>query len=413
MGYNDDDSRELHYDCTTYTDVRVHSSIAAWIALAAVSYATAKNLWGDDRRLRYPGRLVTCFGGAILLFDLCLASSWLMGFKQLDWGKKSHYHFYHDDDDEQFWFQACNVQGSIVQFSLTCTAAYCTWLSVAFFNVVQDRFTLNRVIVETGDVKRNRLNREIKTHAFILIGSAGVAAFTAFNGDIGANAGIIACWIQGGSQDGQNKQIYYFYVWMIIAVGVSMVFSGFAIVQLRRVLRSAGNGDMWSQRHRPLRRVVYGHLSWAVSTVAVISIPIAEFIYSTYGTCELATVNAALFGVYFLFDYSVAPYLLERMFERIRESTASIDDSRSDYRSISGGISHGFMSAHGNSSNSSHAFRSAGSSSLGASSLGSSLLQSDHSGVVANSAHDSAGSEPQSMLTCLTEEETQNTVSIL
>jgi hypothetical protein len=170
---------------------------------------------------------------------------------------------------------------------------------------------------------------------------------------------------------------------------------------------------MWSQRHRPLRRVVYGHLSWTVSTFAVFSIPIIKLFYSTSTTCELATINAASFGVYFLFDYSVAPYLLERMFERVRDSTSIDDSTRSDYRDISGGISHGFMSAYGNSSNSSHAFRSAGSSLLGTSSLGSSLLLSDHSSIVANPAHDSSGPEAQSMLTCLTEEETQNTVSIL
>jgi len=371
---HEDDTHEyvFEHECTTFHNVRMRVGIIACISVAASLYATIKNIWGDDRRLRYPGRLVTFYGAAILLFNLSMAISLPFGFKQLEWGKRSNSIANNegrdmDSSEAKFWFHACTVQGSLVQFSLSLTAAYSTWLSIAFYIVIRDRFTLNRVIVETRESQKN-LRQELAIHAAIISGSAGVSVFAAFNGDIGVNSGLVACWVEGYIHH-LDLQFYYFYIWMLLSVCGGLFFSIGATRRLWQVLNSAGSySARWSPLHRPLRRVVFGQVAWIFTTVFALTLGVVDFAFPpTVATCEAANINIAFFGVYYFVDYIAVPYLLDRVLERRIRGEQSVEGVGQHHQVIFTGVPEEYSQHEGSLSTPDSRSCSQLSSSLGAS----------------------------------------------
>jgi hypothetical protein len=323
---DDDDSHSLHrHECQTFTSVRVRTAAVAWVSVAAGAFATVQNVRLEKRR-RYPGRLVTIFGAAILLFNLTVAMGLVVDFKQLDWGRGSNYKYHYERDDErgdEQWYDVCTAQGVVVEFALVCCLCYACWLCLSFFNVIDQRLRLQRraLFNNASEDGRRALRREAALHSLIALLALGVGLVAAHNGDIVANSGIIACWVGGGTY----HQLYYYYIAMTLVLGVGLVHSAVATRRLWRVLRGAGPDDMWTAENRPLRRVVYGNIAWTFTTTFAVVVPLVDVVLDSKLTCELAQICTSMYGIFFLLCYSVVPAYLERIFERARVlSTASV-----------------------------------------------------------------------------------------
>jgi hypothetical protein len=308
-----DDEPTLHmHECTTYETNRKIIVVVSCVSVLAAAGATYRNAYVDDRRQRYPGRLVTCFGLSILLLNLTVALGWLIDFKQLDWGEESNYHYFYpyDDEGDSIYYNICTAQGAVVEFSLICTVVYACWICVAFYNAVRTRFSLARLTM--GYEQKSSVMHEVGAHASIVFGALAVSAYAAWSGTIGSNSGIIACWVEGY----EYQQVYYFYLPMTVVIGFGMALSFTATLKLWRVLKSAGRNDMWAENHRPLRRVIYGNIAWALSTIICGTIPAVDIWEDTNLTCLMANISTSMTGVLFLVDYTIVPYYLERCFER-------------------------------------------------------------------------------------------------
>jgi len=285
-----DDDPKLHmHTCTTYDSVRKISAMVAFVSAAAALAVIVTSIWGNDRRRRYPGRLVTCFGAAIFLFDLNVALGWTVDFRQLDWGNGSNYHIFypHDDNGDRQWYDLCTAQGAVTQFSLMCMACYACWVGIAFFKVVSTRLSLVRLIMSYEE--QNHAIGEVLTHVAILLVSAGTAAAAAVNRDVGANSGIVACWVEGY----EYQQLYYYYFFMATILGSGVVFSLVATARLWNVLSSAGPADMWEVEHRPLRRIIYGNLVWSVSVGFTGVVPLVDLLTLSHLRASCQTCRAA------------------------------------------------------------------------------------------------------------------------
>ena len=129
-------------------------------------------------------------------------------------------------------------------------ACYATWLPIAFFNVIAGRFKFQLLSASYAHPSGRR--REFMIHAAIWAGALGVSLGAAAEGVMETRSGIIACWVSG---PGPYGQLYYYYIWMTIALTVGVVHSVVATMRVWRILRGAGTEEVWTVAHRPLRRV--------------------------------------------------------------------------------------------------------------------------------------------------------------
>jgi hypothetical protein len=317
-----DDEHKLHmHECTTYGNVRREVAIVAMISVVALIWATIKNVQGDDRRLRYPGRLVTCFGISIMIFHILVALGWVIDFKHLDWGENSNYHYYHDNDEDgdKLWHDLCTGQGFLIQVALISMAFYSAWISYAFFYVIDMRMHGNYLLRQFNE--QNNFRFEMRMHIGIFLFGVGAALTAALTNNIGSDSGITACWVDGY----QYQQIYYYYIWMVITVFGGIFFSIVATIRLHNVLTSTES--MWLAEHRSLRRVVYGNIMWTMFVAIIAIIPIIDIIEDTKTTCVVNNIAINCSGVVFYLTYNVFPHYLERCFEDKRLRSLAHENS--------------------------------------------------------------------------------------
>jgi hypothetical protein len=283
--------RELQFDDTVNIDcckkptLRLCAGVASSISSAVVAWAIVQNLWFNKARARYPGRLVSFLGIPLFVLNTALASGWIFGNdEQLDYLSNT------SEQYAQYWERACMIQGGVVQAALMVMPAYSVWICITFFNVIVVRHKPN---LFRRDLKRSRnVYIELSMHAVIVMGSLGVAVATTVNGYMGPDTGVASCWLES-----RDHQWTYFYYFMAVSLTTGIVFSVVSTYRLWEVLSSVGAEDMWSERNRPLRRVVYGNVGWTIGVVACGSIPVIDILVDTMALCWLANFSMSLLGL--------------------------------------------------------------------------------------------------------------------
>ena len=105
-------------DCTDNSVLRLTCGVAACCSSIVTLVATIHNIMFYPARARYPGRLISLLGIAIMLLDLTTAAGFLLGYRQID----------ESSSDSEFWKRACIIQGTIVEAALIFMAAYSFWV---------------------------------------------------------------------------------------------------------------------------------------------------------------------------------------------------------------------------------------------------------------------------------------------
>jgi hypothetical protein len=109
-------------DCTGNSTLRLICGIAACCSSIVSLVATIRNLLFIPARVRYPGRLISLLGIAIMLLDFATATGFLVGYRQLE----------NNSSGNLLWQRACVIQGAVVEAALILMAAYSFWVCLGF-----------------------------------------------------------------------------------------------------------------------------------------------------------------------------------------------------------------------------------------------------------------------------------------
>jgi len=302
--------------CFHHDPVRTANGIMATTATIALIYATYLNLT-NKARLRYPGRLVTCLGFGLILVSITLAVGLPFKFKQMDWDKggsyKDHGNYDTLDPEERMWKHICVVQGGVFETGLLLIALYSAWICFAFFSVIGKRFQFQKMRRDIQDSTK----QETLIHIVIVLGSIAAGFAAVLKGEVGWDTGVAACWVES-----RSAQLSYYYGIMGLSLGTGVMFSVISTCRLWDILKSVGPERLWSEKHRPLRRVVYGNIFWTIGVVLASCVPILDFIIGGNLLCVLANLFLNGLGWVYVLCFSILPVYLERCLESSKADMA-------------------------------------------------------------------------------------------
>lgn len=232
---------EHSHECVLKSDLRTTCGVLACLSAVVVAsslYYERKN----PTRARYPGRIVTCLGSSLFLFNCALALGLIaFNWRQLDWAASRDTNDDGDDDDNvdndyeyHYWKSVCEGQGWLVVICTLSMAFYSCWLCLAFYSAVygagaarKRRRRLKRrqssnnnnnagaaatssgsreahsaLLIQSLNAKERKrwLRQEALAHLAIVGCSVGAASLAFSRGDLGWDTGIPACWVVGRTQ---------------------------------------------------------------------------------------------------------------------------------------------------------------------------------------------------------------------